>query len=170
MIWIFIYFAIIVLGALRVIFSKTTILLRGKTILIVNFIFTALIFLVVLITRSFPSMILLIFLAIILVLPFFVKNKWILLHNTPAKTAEVIEGCFSMILLSFTKNASGYDLKLAAGNAGMAVYRLLPGIGIMNFNGSWRQKKVEVLQALLVKNFRSMFPKIVIHLKSKNNV
>lgn len=170
MTWIFIYIGILVLGILKLAVSKTTILLRGKTILVFNFVFVILIFSVALISQSIPSTALLIFSAIILLLPLLIKNKWILLRNVPLKTAETIEQCLSMILISFTKIAGGYDLNLADGKAGVACYGIMPGTGIIDFNGRWKQKKVEVLQALLKKNFGSIFPKIVIHLKNKNDV
>jgi hypothetical protein len=170
MIWILIYVGILVLGILKVAMSKKTILIRGKTILVFNFVFTIFALLVSLISRSIPSEGLLIFFVIILVLPLLIKNKWILLRDDLLITAGVIEECLSMILIPFTKNAGGYDLNLADGKAEITSYGIMPGTGIIDFNGEWKQKKVEVLQALLKKNFGSIFPKIVIHLKNKNNV
>jgi hypothetical protein len=170
MTWVLIYAAVLALGVFKVANSKAAILLTGRSVLVLNCMFGAIVLLNSLLTRSSFSNGLLIFLATILALGLAIKDKWFLLRHSPEKTFEVVEACLAMVLMPFTKTPTGYDLELADGKARISFHGLFPGIAIMDFYGKWQQKKVEVLRALLKKRFGSIFPKITIRLNNKNNV
>ena len=105
-------------------------------------------------------------LAIVVVVSFLFRNKWLLFKYSPLKTSAVIEDSLSRVLIPFQKTENGYILKLIPEvSTYLRLASLWQNCAIIIFGGDWHSKKVEVLKNLLKKNFSGVFPRLVIKLK-----
>jgi hypothetical protein len=164
---VLIYLLILIFGLCLVAFRKQTSLLKGRSFLKFNIIFFVIVFLIMIVTRQLnENLILILFLVIITCISILLRKKWLFFKYNSQTASVIIEGCLSKILIPFQKSERGYRIKTTQENElRLDITSLWPQCAIMSFKGDVHQKKVEVLENFLVKNFSSIFPKLVIKLK-----
>lgn len=167
MIGILIYLSILLFCLCLVSFRDQTSLLKGKSFLKFNFIFLAVVFLVIPINgRLNENLVTVYLLLILLIISILLRKKWLLLKNNSEATSLMIEDCLSKILMPFQKSEKGYTVKIAEGSELLLdIVSLWPKCAIISFKGDVHHKKVDVLGNFLVKKFSGIFPRLVIKLK-----
>lgn len=167
MIAIIIYSVITILAFLAIILRNQVLLLRGKSFLRFNILFSAVSLLVVIVNEKFAENLTVIwFLLILILISIFLRKKWLLFRYDHLKVSTVIEDSLSKILMSFQKSEHDYTIKSGGGGEVLVhITGFPPKCAILSFKGEVRTKKVEVLQNLLKKSFDGIFPRLVIRLK-----
>lgn len=163
MIIILIYLSLCLLALVIAYTRKGITLLRIKTIFWIN-----LIFLIISMVSSvfFPSYTPMIFFALLVIISSFIYKLWFLLNYESKNVQEVIETSLSLVLTPFTKTGNKYDITVGGYPASLKIITILHQTSLLTFSGNWKYNKGRVIQSLFRKKFRSLFPKLVIHLKS----
>ena len=160
------YSAVVLLGLVAVFFRKEVLLLKGRSFLIFNLIFTAVSVLAAAITgRLAENSVMIELLGAFLLVSILLRNKWLLFRYDPSGVPMILEESMSRILMPFEKLGQGYRLgKDPANQALLHIVVIFPKFAIMSFKARGRIRKVEVLQDLLNKRFNGIFPRPVIRL------
>jgi hypothetical protein len=100
-----------------------------------------------------------------------IRNKLIIFKSQPEEIISSLESDFGRILITFQKDTNGYILELQGGAVPLKLLKPWFGIYLISFGEGWEQKKIYVLKALIVKSYKSIFPRLTIHLTQhvKNN-
>ena len=162
----YIYLGLVLLGLCFVFFRSETSLLRGDRFLKFNLIFWVISILLFFVRKTSLEYLTTISLAIVVVISFLFRNKWLLFKYSPLKTWVVVEDSLSRVLIPFQKAEGNYILKQVVDvNTYLKFISFWPNCAIIIFGGGWHLKKVEVLKNLLKKSFSGVFPRLVIKIK-----
>ncbi len=160
------YSTVVLLGLVAIFFRKEVLLLKGRSFLVFNLLFTAVSILVAAITGKLAENLIVVgFLGGFLLISMLLRKKWMLFRYDPSIVSGIIEESSSRILMPFEKSKQGYILgKDASNQALLRLVVILPKFAIISFETRGRIKKVEVLRDLLNKRFNGIFPRPVIRL------
>jgi len=166
-----IYLFVVVLGVSLIAIRKESSLLSGKTFFKFNLFFTVLIAAVDVAGKNPLWKVDIVILTLAALLALVIKNKLLVFKNSPEEVSGALEVDLRRVLIEFQKNNNIYTLQLQGGVATVKIARSWFGINLISFGESWRQKKVSVLKALIIKKYHGIFPRLTIHLKQhvKNN-
>lgn len=161
---VIIYVLIIISCIISILRSDAPVLLKGNTLLRFHISFIFLTLLSYFLFNGGTQVYFFGFLIVLIIVSLMVRTKWFLLRCNFGVVVEILEKSFNMIIFSFRRIEEGYILENNGKSIQIRLQQILLGVIILSFEGKSKIKKVEVLQALLIKKFNKLLPRITIHI------
>lgn len=89
-------------------------------------------------------------------------RRWLLFKPEVGRTALLIEEALRRVLVPFRKHDDTYQLLIGSAPLSLEAGFHLPGLQVLNFDGDWNQNKPRLAAALLAKQFRGVFPILIL--------
>jgi hypothetical protein len=86
-------------------------------------------------------------------------RTWFIFKEDPAALASAVESRLRRVLVEFSRDRRGYQLRVGGQPASIRFQRLWPGLQALTFRGNWQQNKAKVTARFLSKYFEAVIPR-----------